>query len=67
MIGCSSDSGGDTSSTTTDVVEVIADPEQTVRGIVIALDDDKKLRRALARVSSVEFYSYKVDFKLVKG
>ena len=49
------------------VVEVIADPEQTVRGIVIALDDDKKLRRALARVSSVEFYSYKVDFKLVKG
>ena len=49
------------------VVEVIADPEQTVRGIVIALDDDKKLRRALGRLSDVEFYSYKVDFKLVKG
>ncbi len=49
------------------VVEVIADPNQTVRGIVIALDDDKKLRRALARLSDVEFYSYKVDFKLVKG
>ena len=49
------------------VVEVIADPDQTVRGIVIALDDDKKLRRALGRLSDVEFYSYKVDFKLVKG
>ena len=49
------------------VVEVIADPNQTVRGIVIALDDDKKLRRALARLSEVEFYSYKVDFKLGKG
>ena len=49
------------------VVEVLAEPDQTVRGIVIALDDDKKLRRALARLSEVEFYSYKVDFKLVKG
>ena len=48
------------------VVEVLAEPDQTVRGIVIALDDDKKLRRALARLSDVEFYSYKVDFKLVK-
>ena len=49
------------------VVEVIADPDQTVRGIVIALDDDKKLRRALAMLSDVKFYSYKVNFKLVKG
>ena len=49
------------------VVEVLAEPDQTVRGIVIALDDDKKLRRALAMLSNVEFYSYKVDFKLVKG
>ena len=49
------------------VVEVLAEPDQTVRGIVIALDDDKKLRRALARLSDVKFYSYKVDFKLVKG
>jgi restriction system protein len=49
------------------VVEVLAEPDQTVRGIVIALDDDKKLRRALGRLSDVEFYSYKVDFKLVKG
>ena len=49
------------------VKDVLAEPEQTVRGIVIALDDDKKLRRALAMLSNVEFYSYKVDFKLVKG
>ncbi len=48
-------------------MEVLAEPDQTVRGIVIALDDDKKLRRALARLSDVEFYSHKVNFKLVKG
>ena len=49
------------------VKDVLAEPEQTVRGIVIALDDDKKLRRALAMLSDVKFYSYKVNFKLVKG
>lgn len=49
------------------VKEVLAEPDQTVRGIVIALDDDQKLRRALAMVPNIEFYSYKVNFKLVKG
>ena len=48
------------------VKDVLAEPEQTVRGIVIALDDDQKLRRALAMVPNIEFYSYKVNFKLVK-
>ena len=49
------------------VKEVLAEPDQNARGIVIALDDDQKLRRALAMVPNIEFYSYKVDFKLVKG
>ena len=49
------------------VKDVLAEPEQTVRGIVIALDDDQKLKRALAMVPNIEFYSYKVNFKLVKG
>jgi restriction system protein len=41
--------------------------DQTVRGVVIALEDDQRLRRALAMVPAIEFYRYEVSFKLVKG
>lgn len=49
------------------VQEELAEPDQTVRGVVIALEDDQRLRRALAMVPSIEFYRYEVSFKLVKG
>ncbi|MDH3898736.1 MAG: endonuclease NucS [Deltaproteobacteria bacterium] len=48
------------------VQEELAEPEQTVRGVVIALEDDQRLRRALAMVPAIEFYRYEVSFKLVK-
>ena len=41
--------------------------DQTVHGIIIALEDDQKMRRALGMVSSIQFYRYRVDFKLVKA
>ena len=44
----------------------LAESEQIVRGVVIALDDDQRLRRALAMVPAIEFYRYEVNFKLVK-
>ena len=44
----------------------LAEPEQTVRGVVIALEDNQRLRRALAMVPAIEFYRYQVNFKLVK-
>ena len=44
----------------------IAEPDQTVEGAIIALDDDKKLRWALAVVPAVTFYRYQVSFKLLK-
>ena len=47
------------------VQDELADPEQPVRGIVIALKDDQRLRRALAMVPAIEFYRYQVSFKLV--
>jgi len=48
------------------VRDELAESEQMVRGVVIALDDDQRLRRALARVPAIEFYRYEVNFKLVK-
>ena len=48
------------------VQDELAEPEQTVRGVVIALEDDQRLRRALAMVPAIDFYRYEVSFKLVK-
>jgi len=45
----------------------LAEADQEVRGIVIALDDDQRLRRALAVVPVVDFYRYEVSFRLLKG
>jgi restriction system protein len=49
------------------VAEELAEPGQTVKGIVIALDDDQRLRRALAIVPSIDFYKYAINFRLVKS
>lgn len=49
------------------VKEQIAEPDQTVEGAIIALEDDKKLRWALAVVPNVSFYRYEIRFKLVKA
>ncbi len=49
------------------VQEELAEPEQVVRGVVIALEDDQRLRRALAMVPAIEFYRYEVSFELVKA
>lgn len=48
------------------VKEELAENGQTVRGIIIALEDDIRLRRALAVTENIDFYTYKVSFKLVK-
>ena len=45
----------------------IAEPDQTVEGSIIALEDDRKLRWALAVIPNVSFYRYEVRFKLVKS
>jgi restriction system protein len=47
------------------VQDELAEEGQTVEGVVIALDDDQRIRRALAMVPSVSFFRYQVSFKLV--
>ncbi|QOY21005.1 DUF1016 family protein [Xanthomonas citri] len=48
------------------VKEQIAEPDQAVEGVIIALDDDQKLRWALAAVPSIGFYRYQLSFKLIR-
>jgi restriction system protein len=47
------------------VQEMLAEKEQTVHGIIIALEDDQRIRRALAMVSNIRFCRYQVNFKLI--
>lgn len=49
------------------IKEQIAEPDQTVEGVIIALEDDQKLRWALATVPSISFYRYQISFKLVRA
>jgi restriction system protein len=46
------------------VREQIAEPNQTVEGVIIGLEDDQKLKWAISSVPSISFYRYKIDFKL---
>ena len=49
------------------VMQELAEKDQSVKGVVIALEDDKRLRRALIASQNIAFYRYQVDFKLLEG
>ena len=48
------------------VLDELAENDQTVKGIIIGLEDDLRLRRALRVTQNIEFYRYEVDFKIIK-
>ena len=45
----------------------LADKDQEVKGVIIGLEDDIRLTRALSVTTNIEFYKYKVNFKLSKA
>lgn len=47
------------------VKEQIAEPDQIIEGAIIALENDQKLRWALAAVPNIRFYRYQVSFRLL--
>jgi len=49
------------------VLEELAEDNQKVKGVIIALEDDNRIRRALAVANNIEFYRYQVSFKLFKS
>ena len=44
----------------------VAEPDQSVEGCIIALEDDPKLQWAISTLPHVAFYRYQVSFKLHK-
>jgi restriction system protein len=49
------------------VREEVAEEDQSVEGLIIALEDDVKLRWALSSVPSVRFMRYEVNFRLFES
>jgi len=49
------------------VQEVLAEKKQSVKGVIIALEDDQRIRRALAVAPNIVFYRYQISFKLMKA
>jgi restriction system protein len=49
------------------VQEELAEENQVVKGVIIALEDDIRIRRALTVAKNIEFYRYQISFKLIKG
>jgi len=48
-------------------IQELAEAGQRVKGVIIALEDDQKLRRALAASPDIAFYRYQVSFRLLKA
>ncbi|MBU6339489.1 MAG: DUF1016 family protein [Rickettsiales bacterium] len=48
-------------------IKELAKDDQEVKGVIIALEDDLKIKRALSVTSNIEFYRYQVSFKLLKN
>lgn len=48
------------------VLDELAEPDQTVKGVIIALENDLRIRRALRVAQGIEFYRYQVSFTLTK-
>jgi restriction system protein len=49
------------------VKEELAEDSQIVKGVIIALEDDLKIKRALSVTNNIDFMRYQVSFKLFKG
>jgi len=47
------------------VKEELAKEGQTVEGVIIALEDDLRIRRALAVAPNIRFYRYQISFRLI--
>lgn len=48
------------------VKDELAEENQAVKGLIIALEDDIRLRRALSVAHNIDFMTYQISFNLVK-
>ena len=42
----------------------VAEPNQEVKGLIIALEDDIRIKRALSVTTNIDFYTYSINFRL---
>ena len=49
------------------VKDELLEENQTVSGVIVALDDDQRIRRALSVAPGIDFYRYEVKFNLHKA
>ncbi len=49
------------------IKDQVAESTQAVRGVIIALEDDLRIRRALSVAANIDFYRYQVKFSLTKA
>jgi len=49
------------------VQEEFLEKDQKVKGAIIALENDIKVKRALSVTKDIDFYQYKINFELVKS
>lgn len=49
------------------VLEELAEADQKVQGVIIGLEDDLRIKRALAVTSNITFYRYEVNFNLFEA
>jgi len=48
------------------ILEEYAEADQTVKGVIIALEEDPRIRWALKVVKNIDFYRYHISFQLFK-
>ena len=48
------------------VKQELAEEGQNVKGVIIALDNDQRIRRALSVSPGIDFFRYQIGFKLLK-
>jgi restriction system protein len=48
------------------VKEELAESGQSVEGVIIALEDDLRIKRALVVAAGIRFFRYQVSFKLLE-
>lgn len=49
------------------VKDELAESDQQVKGIIIALEEDLRIKRALSVTHNIEFYRYQLNFTLIKS
>ena len=47
------------------IKDELCNEQQTVKGLIIALEDNLRIKRALSVTNNIDFYTYKINFELI--